>query len=80
MSTLVLPGDKISPEALPLPSKPSASLKLGPGLRYVPPSTITPVLAGQLCVDNKKSAIWVEHNGGRVSEQYLVLRFSIDRS
>lgn len=66
MSTLVLPGDKLSPELLPIPSNPSIALKLGPGLRYIPPSTITPVLAGTLCVDNKKNAIWVEINNGRV--------------
>ena len=66
MSTLVLPGDKIPSDLLPIPLNPSVALKLGPGLRHVPPSTITPVLAGPLCVDNKKNAIWVERNNGRV--------------
>ena len=66
MSMLVLPGDKIPPEVLPVPSNPSASLKLGPGLRHIPPSTIIPVLAGPLRVDHKKNAIWVESKRGRV--------------
>ena len=66
MSMLVLPGDKLPPEILPIPSNPSAALKLGPGLRYIPPSTVTPVHAGPLCVDKKKNAIWVENNNGRV--------------
>ena len=66
MSMLVLPGDTIPPEVLPVPSNPSASLKLGPGLRHIPPSTISPVLAGPLKIDNKKNAIWVESNRGRV--------------
>ena len=66
MSMLVLPGDNIPPEVLPVPSNPSAPLKLGPGLRHIPPSTITPVLAGPLRADNKKNAIWVENNNRRV--------------
>ena len=66
MATLVLPGEVISPGTLPVPSNPSAPLKLGPGLRHVPPSTITPTLAGALSMDHKKNAIWVENNSGRV--------------
>ena len=66
MSMLVLPGDTIPSEVLPVPSNPSTSLKLGPGLRHIPPSTISPVLAGPLKIDNKKNAIWVESNRGRV--------------
>lgn len=66
MATLVLPGEIISPDVLPVPSNPSISLKLGPGLRHVPPSTITPTLTGALSVDHKKNAIWVENNSGRV--------------
>ena len=67
MSTVVLPGEELPREVLPVPSNPSIALKLGPGLRYIPPSTITPVVAGSLCVDNKKNAIWVENNNGRVN-------------
>jgi len=64
--TIVLPGEVISPDVLPIPSNPSLPLKLGPGLRHVLPSTITPTIAGYLCIDQKKNAIWVENNGGRV--------------
>ncbi|CAF9933278.1 exosome non-catalytic core subunit rrp40 [Imshaugia aleurites] len=67
--TLVLPGDTISPNILPIPSNPSHFLKLGPGLRHTPPSTITSVLAGSLCIDPKKNAIWVENNSGRYIPQ-----------
>lgn len=64
--TLILPGEAISPDVLPIPSNPSLALKLGPGLRHTPPSTITSVLAGSLCINQKKNAIWVENNSGRV--------------
>ncbi|CAD6585012.1 MAG: exosome non-catalytic core subunit rrp40 [Alectoria sarmentosa] len=67
--TLVLPGEAISPDVLPIPSNPSLALKLGPGLRYTPPSTITSVLAGMLCIDQKRNAIWVENNSGRYIPQ-----------
>ena len=66
MATLVLPGETIPSDALPVPSNPSVTLKLGPGLRHVPPSTITPTLAGALNMDHKKNAVWVENNSGRV--------------
>lgn len=61
----VLPGDHLDPESLP--SHPKLPLKLGPGLRHIPPNTITPTVAGQLCTDKRKNAVWVEFNGGRVS-------------
>ena len=67
MSMVVLPGEELPSNALPISSNPSVSLKLGPGLRHVPPSTITPVVAGLLCVDHRKNAVWVENNNGRVS-------------
>jgi len=67
LSSLVLPGDPIPPEALPTPANPSMPLKVGPGLRYFPPGTIEPVVAGELCIDHKKNAVWVESDGGRVS-------------
>lgn len=63
---VILPGETISPDILPIPSNPSLALKLGPGLRHTPPSTITSVIAGSLCIDQKKNAIWVENNSGRV--------------
>ncbi|TVY52399.1 Exosome complex component RRP40 [Lachnellula cervina] len=59
----VLPGEELDPESLP--SHPKLPLKLGPGLRHIPPNTITPTVAGQLCTDKKKNAVWVEFNGGR---------------
>ncbi|RDW77541.1 putative exosome complex exonuclease RRP40 [Coleophoma cylindrospora] len=61
--TFVLPGDSLDPELLP--SHPTLPLRLGPGLRHIPPSTITPTVAGQLCTDARKNAVWVEYNGGR---------------
>ncbi|KAF6222990.1 hypothetical protein HO133_001041 [Letharia lupina] len=67
--TLVLPGEVIPSDILPIPSNPSLALKLGPGLRHTPPSTITSVLAGSLCIDQKKNAIWVENNSGRYIPQ-----------
>lgn len=62
----VIPGDIIPTEDLPIPSSASNPLKLGPGLRHTPPSTISAVLAGPLCIEPKKNAIWVENNTGRV--------------
>jgi len=71
VQTLVLPGDKILADILPAQSNSSVPLKLGPGLRRVPPSSIAPTVAGSLFVDHKKKAIWVENNTGRV--KHLVL-------
>lgn len=62
----VLPGEELDPESLP--SHPKLPLKLGPGLRHIPPNTITPTVAGQLCTDKRKNAVWVEFNGGRVCQ------------
>ncbi|KUJ13668.1 uncharacterized protein LY89DRAFT_698861 [Mollisia scopiformis] len=61
--TFVLPGDTI--DAGVLPSHPTQPLKLGPGLRHIPPNTITSTVAGQLCTDKRKNAVWVEYNGSR---------------
>ncbi|KAI9842969.1 MAG: exosome non-catalytic core subunit rrp40 [Sclerophora amabilis] len=60
--TYVLPGDTIPSSLLP-PS--SAPIRLGPGLRHIPPEHITPTAAGELCVDVKKNAVWIDSNGGR---------------
>jgi len=65
----VFPGDILDSEALP--SHPKLPLKLGPGLRHIPPHTITPTVAGQLCVDKRKNAVWVEYSGSRVCLSYL---------
>ncbi|TAQ91374.1 hypothetical protein B7494_g334 [Chlorociboria aeruginascens] len=63
METFVMPGDLVDPDLLP--SQPTLPLKLGPGLRHIPPNTITPTVAGQLCTDARKNAIWIEFNAGR---------------
>ncbi|KAI1324440.1 hypothetical protein F5Y16DRAFT_304879 [Xylariaceae sp. FL0255] len=60
---VVLPGDQI-PTSL-IPTHPKKPLKLGPGLRHVPPSELIPTVAGQLVTDFRKNSIWVENNGGR---------------
>ena len=62
---LLLPGEALSPDLFPIPSNFSATLRLGPGLRHTPPSTITSTLSGPICTDQKKNAMWVEHNSGR---------------
>ncbi|KAF2397468.1 hypothetical protein EJ06DRAFT_498555, partial [Trichodelitschia bisporula] len=64
MSTaqVVLPGDPIDPSLL---STSTTDLKLGPGLRYTPPSSISASVAGLLSSDARKNAVWVEYAGGR---------------
>ncbi|KAI5867663.1 hypothetical protein GGS23DRAFT_592957 [Durotheca rogersii] len=59
----VLPGDQIDPSRVP--SHPKRPLRLGPGLRHIPPSELVPTVAGQLITDHKRNSIWVEYNGGR---------------
>ncbi|KAL8866659.1 MAG: hypothetical protein Q9174_006167, partial [Haloplaca sp. 1 TL-2023] len=66
---LVMPGTVLPPSVLPTATNPSAALKLGPGLRHTHPSTITTTLAGPLCVDTKKNAIWIENNNPRYTPQ-----------
>ena len=64
-STVVLmPGDELSPDLLP-GNNTSKALTLGSGLRHNPPSTITATLAGELCTDSRKNALWLESTGGR---------------
>lgn len=70
--TFVFPGDSL--DAQSLPSHPKLPLKLGPGLRHIPPNTITPTVAGQLCTDKRKNAVWVEYSGSRVHLSYLCPR------
>ena len=59
----VLPGEALAPSQIP--THPKRALRLGPGLRHIPPSSIVPTVAGQVVADNKKTAVWVEYNGGR---------------
>jgi len=62
--SIVLPGDYLDPEILP--SHPKKPLKLGPGLMHIPPNSIVSTVAGRLCTDQKKNAVWIEYNAGRV--------------
>ncbi|KAK8204975.1 hypothetical protein IWZ01DRAFT_441224 [Phyllosticta capitalensis] len=62
---VVLPGEEIPEPLLPTSKNPDKPLRLGPGLRHTPPSTITSTVAGTLNVDNRKNGIWVEYNSGR---------------
>lgn len=61
---IVLPGQDISASHFPSTSA-SKTLTLGPGLRHLPPTTITATQAGELCTDPKKNALWIESLGGR---------------
>ncbi|KAK4175664.1 putative exosome complex exonuclease RRP40 [Triangularia setosa] len=60
---IVLPGDTIPPHLIP--SSTTKPLRLGPGLRHVPPSDIVPVVAGQLITNHQKNSMWVEYNNNR---------------
>ena len=59
----VLPGEEIPADQFPKSKK--GTLTLGPGLRYIRPTHILATTSGSLHVDNKKSAIWLEHENGR---------------
>lgn len=66
----VLPGDAIDHSLIP--SHPKKALRLGPGLRHIPPNELVPTVAGQLVTDPRKNSIWVEYHGGRVCVPVLV--------
>lgn len=64
-STIVLPGQQLTADQLPQTTS-NRTLTLGPGLSYLPPSTITTTVAGSLQTDARKNALWIESlNGGR---------------
>lgn len=63
----VLPGDEVDSSLIP--QHPKYPLRIGPGLRHVPPSDLIPTLAGALLTDKKKNSIWVEQGAGRVCER-----------
>lgn len=63
----VLPGDEIDSSLIP--QHPKYPLRIGPGLRHVPPSDLIPTLAGALLTDKKKNSIWVEQGAGRVRDR-----------
>ncbi|KAK4168663.1 exosome complex exonuclease [Cladorrhinum sp. PSN259] len=60
---ILLPGDSIDPSQIP--TQKNKPLRLGPGLRHVPPSAILPTVAGQLITLPHKSSMWVEYNSSR---------------
>ena len=72
-TTTALPGDCIPNDELPKPVNQKKALTLGPGLRHIPPNTITSTMAGALVTDNKKNAAWIEANSGRVRVSILDL-------
>jgi exosome complex component RRP40 len=66
LETLVLPGDQIPHDLLPKGTGKKKTLTLGPGLRHIPPNTVTATVAGALVTDDKKNAALIEFNSGRV--------------
>jgi exosome complex component RRP40 len=66
LTTIVLPGDEIPASALPKGTGKRKTLKLGPGLRHIPPNTVVTTVAGALVTDSKKNVASVEYNSGRV--------------
>lgn len=65
----VLPGDPIDLSEVSWKGK--NQLRLGPGVRHIPPSDVLPTVAGQLFTDARKNTIWVENKGGRVRRSFL---------
>lgn len=63
--SVVLPGETIDPSLIP--SDPKKALRLGPGLRHIPPTDIVPTVAGQLVTNSVKNSMWIEYNSNRVS-------------
>lgn len=61
---LMFPGDTLS--EIPPPPKANTSLKIGPGLTHTPPDRIAVHKAGELNVDERRHALWIEGNGKRV--------------
>jgi exosome complex component RRP40 len=61
---IVLPGETIDPSLIPSHKK--QPLRLGPGLRHIPPSDIVPTVAGQLITNPVKNSMWIEYNSQRV--------------
>ncbi|KAF2144163.1 uncharacterized protein K452DRAFT_223721 [Aplosporella prunicola CBS 121167] len=62
---VLLPGDDVPAELLPVSHNPNKPLTLGPGLRHIPPATITTTTPGALQTDRRKNAVWIDTNGGR---------------
>ncbi|KAL1837846.1 hypothetical protein VTJ49DRAFT_3319 [Mycothermus thermophilus] len=70
---VVLPGEPIDPSLIP--THPKHPLRLGPGLRHIPPEDIVPTVAGQLITNPAKNSMWIEYNSNRYipSQNDLVL-------
>ena len=62
-TAVLLPGERLREDQLPSTSKSSKSLTIGPGLRYMHPSTVEAANAGTLSLDNRKNGVWTENNG-----------------
>lgn len=62
-TTFLRPSDVIPEQDLPTGKK--GTLTLGPGLRHIPPTTISATTSGTLHVDQRKAALWIEHPHGR---------------
>jgi exosome complex component RRP40 len=74
---IVLPGDEIAKSALPQGTGKKKTLTIGPGLRHIPPDTVTATIAGALITDNRKNAASVEYNSGRVISPSLCISPSL---
>ncbi|KAI6357102.1 hypothetical protein MCOR25_007745 [Pyricularia grisea] len=59
----VLPGEAIDPSLIP--THPKRPLRLGPGLRHIPPAEIVPTVAGKLVINPAKPSLSLDYNGGR---------------
>ncbi|MCJ1370230.1 exosome non-catalytic core subunit rrp40 [Loxospora ochrophaea] len=64
--TVVLPGDRI--EHNDLLGSPGP-LRVGPGLRQIPTAALVSTVAGSLCTDEKKNALWIDNSYGRYIPQ-----------
>lgn len=62
-TAFVLPGDTVPEASIPQPKK--GALTLGPGLRSIPPKTLSATTAGNLHIDQRKSALWIDSPHGR---------------
>lgn len=60
----LLPGDVVDHAYIPNASK---RLRIGPGLRLVPPATLQCTVAGQLFADRRKNMLQIEGFNGKVS-------------
>ncbi|KAG8534325.1 uncharacterized protein KY384_001169 [Bacidia gigantensis] len=69
LQQVVFPGEDIPRDILPIPSKKKHALKIGAGLQHIPPDRVTSTVAGNLGIDTRKNAVWVNNDGGRYIPQ-----------